>query len=135
MAQRNQTADRTPHPLAVTRTELVWEGKYNSAGNRVAPLRVATKGARPNATFTEGTAKRPCEKRRRAAPDWGASTRLVFAREKSRFYGESQADAAKLFRLFTYRVPISFTHNLGRRKRVSVRTHRRDLTVKFFAGL
>lgn len=29
------------HPLAVTRTELVWEGKYDSAGNRVAPLRVA----------------------------------------------------------------------------------------------
>jgi hypothetical protein len=29
------------HPLAVTRTELVWEGKYDSAGNRVAPLRMA----------------------------------------------------------------------------------------------
>jgi DNA modification methylase len=28
------------HPLAVTRTELVWEGKYDSAGRRVAPLRV-----------------------------------------------------------------------------------------------
>ena len=32
---------KTQHPLAVTRTELVWEGKYDSAGNRVAPLRVA----------------------------------------------------------------------------------------------
>jgi DNA modification methylase len=41
MAERNETAGRTPHPLAVTRTELVWEGKYDGAGNRVAPLRVA----------------------------------------------------------------------------------------------
>jgi adenine-specific DNA-methyltransferase len=40
-AERNQTAAKTQHPLAVTRTELVWEGKYDSAGNRVAPLRVA----------------------------------------------------------------------------------------------
>src|SRR5271165_7552814 len=32
---------KVQHPLAVTRTELVWEGKYDSAGNRVAPLRVA----------------------------------------------------------------------------------------------
>src|ERR1019366_3452236 len=40
-AERNETAGKTPHPLAVTRTELVWEGKYDSAGNRVAPLRVA----------------------------------------------------------------------------------------------
>jgi adenine-specific DNA-methyltransferase len=32
---------KTQHPLAVTRTELVWEGKYDGAGNRVAPLRVA----------------------------------------------------------------------------------------------
>jgi hypothetical protein len=41
MAERNRTAGKTPHPLAVTRTELVWEGKYDCAGNRVAPLRVA----------------------------------------------------------------------------------------------
>src|ERR1019366_453815 len=41
MAERNETAAATQHPLAVTRTELVWEGKYDSAGNRVAPLRVA----------------------------------------------------------------------------------------------
>jgi DNA modification methylase len=40
-AERNETAAKTQHPLAVTRTELVWEGKYDSAGNRVAPLRVA----------------------------------------------------------------------------------------------
>ncbi len=41
MAERTETTDKTQHPLAVTRTELVWEGKYDSAGNRVAPLRVA----------------------------------------------------------------------------------------------
>ncbi len=29
------------HPLAVRRTELVWEGKYDRDGRRVAPLRVA----------------------------------------------------------------------------------------------
>src|SRR5436190_868703 len=29
------------HPLAVKRTELVWEGKYDADGRRVAPLRVA----------------------------------------------------------------------------------------------
>jgi hypothetical protein len=41
MAERIETAAKIQHPLAVTRTELVWEGKYDSAGNRVAPLRVA----------------------------------------------------------------------------------------------
>jgi adenine-specific DNA-methyltransferase len=41
MAETNANAAKTQHPLAVTRTELVWEGKYDSAGNRVAPLRVA----------------------------------------------------------------------------------------------
>ena len=41
MAETNENAAKTQHPLAVTRTELVWEGKYDSAGNRVAPLRVA----------------------------------------------------------------------------------------------
>jgi hypothetical protein len=34
MAQRNESATGTQHPLAVTRTELVWEGKYDSAGNK-----------------------------------------------------------------------------------------------------
>jgi len=29
------------HPLSVKRTELVWEGKYDAHGKRVAPLRVA----------------------------------------------------------------------------------------------
>ena len=29
------------HPLAVRRTELIWEGKYDADGRRVAPLRVA----------------------------------------------------------------------------------------------
>lgn len=28
------------HPLAVRRTELIWEGKYDADGRRVAPLRV-----------------------------------------------------------------------------------------------
>ena len=28
------------NPLAVRRTELIWEGKYDDAGRRVAPLRV-----------------------------------------------------------------------------------------------
>jgi hypothetical protein len=32
MAERNETAAATQHPLAVTRTELVWEGKYDSTG-------------------------------------------------------------------------------------------------------
>ncbi len=32
MAERNETAGKAPHPLAVTRTELVWEGKYDRAG-------------------------------------------------------------------------------------------------------
>ncbi|MGD0815157.1 MAG: hypothetical protein ABSA83_16280 [Verrucomicrobiota bacterium] len=41
MAERNESAAGTQQPLAVTRTELGWEGKYDSAGNRVAPLRVA----------------------------------------------------------------------------------------------
>src|ERR1017187_7213229 len=41
MAERTETATEIKHPLAVTRAELVWEGKYDSAGNRVAPLRVA----------------------------------------------------------------------------------------------
>src|ERR1700726_922796 len=29
------------HPLAVKRTELIWEGKYDADGKRVPPLRVA----------------------------------------------------------------------------------------------
>jgi hypothetical protein len=41
MAERNEMTAAIQHPLAVTRTELVWEGKYDSAGNRVVPLRVA----------------------------------------------------------------------------------------------
>jgi hypothetical protein len=41
MAERIESAGTIHHPLAVTRTELVWEGKYDSARNRVAPLRVA----------------------------------------------------------------------------------------------
>jgi hypothetical protein len=28
------------HPFSVKRTELIWEGKYDSAGRRVPPLRV-----------------------------------------------------------------------------------------------
>ena len=32
MAETNATAAKTQHPLAVTWTELVWEGKYDSAG-------------------------------------------------------------------------------------------------------
>ena len=34
MAETNETAAKTQHPIAVTRTELVWEGKYDSAGNQ-----------------------------------------------------------------------------------------------------
>jgi hypothetical protein len=41
MAETNETAAKTQHPLAVTRTEVVWEGKYDSAGSRVASLRMA----------------------------------------------------------------------------------------------
>jgi hypothetical protein len=29
------------HPFAVKKTELIWEGKYDADGRRVAPLRVA----------------------------------------------------------------------------------------------
>jgi hypothetical protein len=29
------------HPFAVKKTELIWEGKYDGNGKRVAPLRVA----------------------------------------------------------------------------------------------
>lgn len=29
-----------PHPLALKKTELIWEGKYDGEGKRVAPLRV-----------------------------------------------------------------------------------------------
>jgi hypothetical protein len=36
MAERNEMAGKTRHPLAVTLTELVWEGKYGVAGNCVA---------------------------------------------------------------------------------------------------
>ena len=31
----------TKHPLALKKTELIWEDKYNVEGRRVAPLRVA----------------------------------------------------------------------------------------------
>jgi DNA modification methylase len=40
MAETQETTGKSRHPLAVTRTELVWEGKYDGAGRRVAPLRV-----------------------------------------------------------------------------------------------
>jgi DNA modification methylase len=40
MAETQETTGKSRHPLAVTRTELVWEGKYDGAGQRVAPLRV-----------------------------------------------------------------------------------------------
>src|SRR5438045_2020955 len=33
-------SDKT-HPLALKKTELIWEGKYDAEGKRVAPLRVA----------------------------------------------------------------------------------------------
>ncbi|MCI0747575.1 MAG: hypothetical protein L0Y58_19390 [Verrucomicrobia subdivision 3 bacterium] len=35
-----QHTPETPHPLAVKKTELIWEGKYDRVGRRVAPLRV-----------------------------------------------------------------------------------------------
>ncbi len=31
----------TKHALALKKTELIWEGKYDTEGRRVAPLRVA----------------------------------------------------------------------------------------------
>lgn len=45
MPAKNGKKDATtppapPHPLAVKRTELIWEGKYDAAGRRVAPVRV-----------------------------------------------------------------------------------------------
>lgn len=41
MPERNEAQGKGVHPLAVKRTELVWEGKYDAEGRRVAPLRVA----------------------------------------------------------------------------------------------
>src|ERR1039457_4186435 len=41
MAESIESAGKIQKPLAVTPTELGLEGKYDSAGNRVAPLRVA----------------------------------------------------------------------------------------------
>ena len=38
MAERNETAGKSQHPLAVTRTELVWEGKYDGAGKVIDVL-------------------------------------------------------------------------------------------------
>ena len=43
MAESNEQAAASRHPLAVTRIELFWEGKYARACNRVAPLWVKTK--------------------------------------------------------------------------------------------
>lgn len=34
------SAPENPHPLSRIKTELVWEGKYDAAGKRAAPLRV-----------------------------------------------------------------------------------------------
>ena len=57
MAETTANAAKTQHPLAVTRTELVWEGKYDSAGNCVAPLRV-TLPFQTVETVNESTANR-----------------------------------------------------------------------------
>jgi len=40
MVDEERTGPPAVHPLAVKRTELVWEGKYDAAGQRVAPVRV-----------------------------------------------------------------------------------------------
>lgn len=40
MASVANVKKENPHPLAVKRTELTWEGKYDAQGRRVAPLRV-----------------------------------------------------------------------------------------------
>ena len=41
MAERNESAAKTQHPLAVTRTELVWEGKYDGADKREVTLKLS----------------------------------------------------------------------------------------------
>jgi len=41
MTDKFQWGSANPHPLLQMRTELVWEGKYDERGKRVAPLRVA----------------------------------------------------------------------------------------------
>jgi adenine-specific DNA-methyltransferase len=40
MPEGNGPKQPAVHPLAVKRTELVWEGKYDAAGQRVPPVRV-----------------------------------------------------------------------------------------------
>jgi DNA modification methylase len=40
MPDGNKAGQPSVHPLAVKRTELVWEGKYDAVGQRVAPVRV-----------------------------------------------------------------------------------------------
>jgi DNA modification methylase len=41
MPENAQSGPENHHPLAVKRAELIWEGKYDNTGRRVAPLRVA----------------------------------------------------------------------------------------------
>src|SRR3989440_3027936 len=40
-SKRSAPSDRTSSPHRTARAELVWEGKYDANGRRVAPLRVA----------------------------------------------------------------------------------------------
>ena len=41
MTEKPRFGPANPHPFAVKKTELIWEGKYDDDGKRVAPLRVA----------------------------------------------------------------------------------------------
>jgi adenine-specific DNA-methyltransferase len=41
MANDFSSSGRKAHPLSQIKTELIWEGKYDAQGRRVAPLRVA----------------------------------------------------------------------------------------------
>jgi hypothetical protein len=41
MTEKPRFGPANPHPFAVKKTELIWEGNYDGDGKRVAPLRVA----------------------------------------------------------------------------------------------
>jgi hypothetical protein len=43
MAERNKTAAQPNHPLAVTRTELIWEGKFTSTHRSPKTVKVQVK--------------------------------------------------------------------------------------------
>jgi len=90
------------HPLAVKKTELIWEGKYDAEGKRVAPLRVAlpfqtvetvnesTQERQKNLLFASSSASQETEWRNRLiwgdkkyvlpslVPEFGGKVNLIY---------------------------------------------------------